>query len=253
MARIELRDVHVSFPIYTQHTRSLKTDVFTKLGGRLSALDNTVRVDALTGLSMTLVDGDRLGIIGHNGAGKTTLLRVMAGVYPPVTGTIQIDGSVSSFTDITLGMDPEATGWQNIIFRSVFLGHTFEQAREMSPHVAQFSELGSYLDVPVRTYSTGMFLRLAFAIATASVPDILIMDEMIAAGDAAFIEKAKARIDQLLARSRILVISSHDLALLSTVCNKILWLEKGKPVELGQPDEVLAMYRAAVSSAGQLA
>ena len=145
---------------------------------------------ALDGIDLELKDGDRLGLIGHNGSGKTTLLRVLAGVYPPSGGSASIEGSISSFTDLTLGMDPEATGWENIIFRCAFMGMSFREAKRLSPAIAEFSELGEYLDLPTRTYSTGMFLRLAFAISTSIEPDILIMDEMIAAGDAQFIEKA---------------------------------------------------------------
>src|SRR5262245_16360116 len=148
--------------------------------------DQTVVVRALDGIDLELKDGDRLGLIGHNGSGKTTLLRVLAGVYSPTRGSALIEGSISSYTDLTLGMDPEATGWENIVFRCAFLGLSFREAKRLSPTIAEFSELGKYLDLPTRTYSSGMFLRLAFAISTAIEPDIMIMDEMIAAGDAGF-------------------------------------------------------------------
>src|SRR5262249_33541314 len=142
-------------------------------------------------IDLDLQDGDRLGLIGHNGSGKTTLLRVLSGVYTPETGSISIEGKISSLTDFSLGMDPESTGWENIAFRCAFLGTTFEEARKMAPAIAEFSELGEYLDLPTRTYSTGMFLRLAFAISTAIDPEILILDESVASGDRYFIEKAK--------------------------------------------------------------
>jgi ABC-type polysaccharide/polyol phosphate transport system ATPase subunit len=167
MARISLRDVSVSFPIFTQHMRSIKTAVFSKLGDTPSAHNDTVIVRALQNVSLELRDGDRLGVVGLNGAGKTTFLRVISGVYPPRSGEAIIEGKVSSFTDITLGMDQEATGWQNILFRSVFLGSTFAEAGALAPSIGEFSELGEYLDLPVRTYSSGMFVRLAFAISTA--------------------------------------------------------------------------------------
>src|SRR5690242_11979383 len=150
MKLISLRDVNVSFPIFSSHTRSLKTVVLSQLGGTLAEHNRTVIVQALQDISLDLNDGDRLGLVGHNGAGKTTFLRVVSGVYPPVSGEVAIRGKVSSFTDITLGMDPEATGWQNIIFRCVFLGFTFAEARELAPSIGDFSELGEYLNLPVR-------------------------------------------------------------------------------------------------------
>ena len=246
MASIRLREVSVEFPIFSSHTRSLKTAVFTRLGGRVAAHNNTVVVRALQNISLELGDGDRLGLIGHNGAGKTTFLRVVSGVYPPLRGEAIIEGSVSSFTDLTLGMDPEATGWQNIIFRCIFLGLSFAEARRLSPAIGEFSELGEYLDLPVRTYSTGMFVRLAFAISTAIKPDIVVMDEMIGAGDQGFIEKAQRRIDELLGRARILVLASHSDPIIRRFCNKVVWLEKGQIKMAGPVEQILAAYGAGV-------
>jgi ABC-type polysaccharide/polyol phosphate transport system ATPase subunit len=174
---------------------------------------------------------------------------VLAGVYPPERGFATIDGSVSSFTDITLGMDPESTGWENIIFRCVFMGLSFEQAKKLSPDIAEFSELGNYLELPTRTYSAGMFLRLAFAISTSIDPDILIMDEMIAAGDSRFIEKAKRRLNQIIDRAHILVLASHDMTLMQNVCNKVAWLEHGVIKQLDDPQSVIAAYREATTQA----
>jgi ABC-type polysaccharide/polyol phosphate transport system ATPase subunit len=243
MALIHLDNISVNFPIYTSHTRSIRTALFSKLGGQLASHNNTVVVEAIKNLSLKLEDGDRLGLIGHNGAGKTSLLRVISGVYPPQQGEVNIIGKAASFTDITLGMDMEATGYENIIFRCVFLGLTFKEARELSPSIAEFSELGEFLDMPVRTYSTGMFVRLAFSISTSIEPDILIMDEMIGAGDQSFIEKAKARIDGLLEKTKILVISSHDMGIIQKICNKVMWLEKGEVKMMGSAEEVLAAYQ----------
>lgn len=243
MALIHLNNISVNFPIYTSHTRSIRTALFSKLGGQLASHNNTVVVEAIKSLTLRLEDGDRLGLIGHNGAGKTSLLRVISGVYPPQQGEVNIIGKSASFTDITLGMDMEATGYENIIFRCVFLGLTFQEARDLSPSIAEFSELGEFLDMPVRTYSTGMFVRLAFSISTSIEPDILIMDEMIGAGDASFIEKAKARIDGLLEKTKILVISSHDMGIVQKICNKVMWLEKGEVKMMGSAEEVLAAYQ----------
>jgi len=248
MACISLRDVSIAFPIFSSHTRSIRTAVLSRLGGSLSAHNDTVIVRALQSISLDLIDGDRLGLVGSNGAGKTTFLRVISRVYPPLTGEAVIEGKVSSFTDIGLGMEPEATGWQNIIFRCVFLGLTFAEARALAPSIGEFCELGPYLNLPVRTYSTGMFLRLAFAISTSVQPDIVVMDEMIGAGDQSFIEKAQKRIGNLLERTRILVLASHSRPIISRFCNKALWLDHGQVKMLGPVDDVLLAYeRAAVN------
>jgi ABC-type polysaccharide/polyol phosphate transport system ATPase subunit len=242
MARVCLQDVSVEFPIYTPHTRALKSSIFTCLGGRLAAHNATVIVRALENITLDLRDGDRLGLIGHNGAGKTTLLRVISGVYSPVSGKVEVFGRLASYTDMALGMDPEATGWQNIIFRCVFMGMTFAEARALSPSIAEFSELGAYLDLPVRTYSSGMYLRLAFAITTSVRPDIIVMDEMIGAGDTQFLEKARRRMSELLKRARVLVLASHSEAIIRAFCSKAIWLEKGRIRMAGSVAEVLAAY-----------
>src|SRR6516225_2217238 len=244
MARVCLQDVSVEFPIYTPHTRALKSSIFTGLGGRLAAHNETVIVRALENITLDLKDGDRLGLVGHNGAGKTTLLRVISGVYPPVSGKVEVLGILASYTDMALGMDPEATGWQNIIFRCVFMGMTFSEARAASPSIAEFSELGEYLDLPVRTYSTGMFVRLAFAISTSIYPDIVVMDEMIGAGDQQFIQKAQRRIEEMLSKSKILVIASHDIHIVRSMCNVAVWLAKGEIKASGKTDTILNRYLA---------
>ena len=247
MAHIDLRQVVIEFPIVNASTQSLQLRLYQALGGKLSARHRTVIVRALDGIELELKDGDRLGLIGANGSGKTTLLRVMAGVYPPARGSAAIEGSISSFTDITLGMDPESTGWENIIFRCAFMGLSFQEAKRLSPAIAQFSELGNYLDLPTRTYSSGMFLRLAFAISTSVEPDILIMDEMIAAGDAQFIEKAKRRLHELIGKANILALASHDMQLVNNICNKVVWLEHGVIKQFGPAEEVTAAYLKASS------
>jgi ABC-type polysaccharide/polyol phosphate transport system ATPase subunit len=239
--------VVVDFPIINGSSRSLQLRLYQALGGKLTSHHKTIVVRALDGIDLELKDGDRLGIVGHNGSGKTTLLRVLAGVYSPVRGSAEINGSVSSFTDIMLGMDPEATGWDNIIFRCIFMGLTFEQAKQLSPAIAEFSELGSYLDLPIRTYSTGMNLRLAFAISTSIQPDILIMDEMITAGDLQFIEKAKGRLHDIIGKANILALASHDLPLIRSLCNKVLWLQHGAIAKLGAPETVVQAYEGAQS------
>jgi len=249
MARINLKEVVVDFPVINAASQSLQLRLYRALGGKLTSHHRTIVVRALDGLDLELADGDRLGLIGHNGSGKTTLLRVLAGVYPPSGGSATIEGSVSSFTDLTLGMNPEATGWDNIIFRCAFMGLSFREAKRLSSAIAEFSELGEYLDLPTRTYSTGMFLRLAFAISTSIEPDILIMDEMIAAGDAQFIEKAKRRLNELVDKANILALASHSMTMIQSVCNKVLWLEHGNIREFGPPEAVVAAYLSAYQHA----
>jgi len=248
MANITLTNVAVEFPIHNANSRSLQLRVLGALGGKLAGHDRAVFVRALAGINLDLRDGDRIGIIGHNGAGKTTLLRVLAGVYEPTLGKISANGRRSSFTDITLGMDPEATGYDNIIFRCVFMGLSFEEAHKLSPSIAEFSELGDFLNLPVRTYSSGMFLRLAFAISTSIEPEIMIMDEMIGAGDASFIDKAKARLNDLLQRVKILVLATHDANIMKSLCNKIVWLHHGEIRQIGPFDQVLPKYLVAAKA-----
>ncbi|MBX9589375.1 MAG: ABC transporter ATP-binding protein [Hyphomonadaceae bacterium] len=244
MAHIKLSDVAVEFPVHNGSSRSLQLHMLAAIGGRLAEYKKCIVVRALEDVNLDLQDGDRVGIVGHNGAGKTTLLRVLAGVYQPSHGALSIDGRLSSFTDITLGMDPEASGVDNIVFRSVFMGLSFAEAKRLSPSIEEFSELGEFLRMPVRTYSTGMFLRLAFAISTAVEPDIIVMDEMIGAGDAHFIAKAHARLAALLQRVKILVLATHNALIMQSLCNKLVWLDHGQIRKTGSFDEVYPLYLA---------
>ncbi len=244
MAQITLKNVAVDFPIVNASSQSLQLRLLQSLGGKLTSHHKTVVVRALDDVNLTLGDGDRLGIIGHNGSGKTTLLRVLAGVYHPGQGSATIEGSISSFTDLTLGMDPESTGWENIIFRCAFMGMSFGEAKRRSPAIAEFSELGEYLNLPSRTYSSGMFLRLAFAISTSIEPEILIMDEMISAGDAQFIEKAKRRLTEVVDKANILALASHDMDVIRRICNKVIWLERGSIKQLGSAESVVQAYES---------
>jgi len=243
LAHIKLQEVIVEFPIINAASHSLQLKLYQALGGSLTSHHRTVIVRALDKINLELKNGDRLGIIGHNGSGKTTLLRVLAGVYSPVLGSVEVKGSLSSFTDLTLGMDPESTGWENIIFRCVFMGLSFQEAKRLSPSIAEFSELGSYLDLPVRTYSSGMYLRLAFAISTSVQPDILIMDEMISTGDLQFTEKAKHRLDEIIGQSSILALAAHDLGMIRTSCNRVVWLEHGRIRDIGPPESIIPAYQ----------
>lgn len=244
MASILLEDVSVDFPIYSTSSRSLKkTMIWMGTGGRIArdAKDRVV-VQALRSLNLQVSEGDRLGLIGHNGAGKTTLLRAIAGVYEPSGGNIHCDGHVTPLFDATLGMDMEATGYENLYLRGLFLNIPPSEIRARTEEIAEFTELGDYLAMPMRTYSTGMVVRLALAISTCVDPEILLMDEMINAGDVQFVKKSSQRIEQLISRSSILILSSHSESIIRTFCNKVILLEQGQIKAAGSVDDVLAEF-----------
>jgi ABC-type polysaccharide/polyol phosphate transport system ATPase subunit len=242
MASISVADVGIVFPIYDARGRSIKSRLYEFVRNSNLASPSITLITALRGVSLELRDGDRLGIIGRNGSGKTTLLRVLSGIYEPTSGSIAIDGSVASMTDLTMGMDWDATGEENIVIRGILLGLTRREAVELIEPVREFTELGDRLQYPIRTYSTGMLLRLAFAISTSIRPDILVMDEMIGAGDAHFIEKARRRVQDLIGVSNILAISSHNLAMIREFCTLAILLSEGRIVAQGGVDEVIARY-----------
>jgi ABC-type polysaccharide/polyol phosphate transport system ATPase subunit len=249
MPSIELNDVSVDFPIYTAQTRSIRADLLRRMGGRIQEKQDDKRfvVNALRNINLSLRSGDRLGLVGPNGAGKSTLLRVLSGVYEPPRGTIRIEGQISSLLDVALGIDPELNGYDNIILRGVLLGMTSEELREKTPGIAEFSELGDFLNLPVRTYSSGMMLRLAFAICTAIRPDIVLLDEVVGVGDADFAEKAKARTRQFANDASIVVLASHDTTVLRDFCDQAALLRDGRIVEIGPVAEVLDHYRRTAS------
>ena len=244
MAYIEFTNVCVDFPIYNANGRSLKKRLIqVATGGQLGAdQQGRVVVRALEGLSFTLRDGDRVGLLGHNGAGKSTLLRLLSGVYEPSSGSARIEGEIGSLIDISLGIDPEATGRENIYLRGGLLGMTRSEIAAQIDDIIEFSELGDFVDMPLRTYSTGMHLRLAFAVSTVVRPEILLMDEWLSVGDEGFKHKAEARMSELVRSTNILVIASHSRELVLHTCNRIIWLEHGKIRMDGDPQTVAAAY-----------
>ncbi len=243
MASIELSNVSIVFPIYCAGNRSFKNVVLAATtGGRIGRAANHVIVQALDNVSFTLQDGDRVALIGHNGAGKTTLLRVLAGIFQPASGWVRVDGRVTPMFDVNLGIDPESTGYENIVLRGLYLGLTRAEIMRRRDAVAEFTELGQFLGFPVRTYSAGMQARLAFAMATCIDPDILLLDEGIAAGDANFLEKANERLDQFIRRAGILVLASHSAELVRRFCNKAIVMYHGQIKCVGSVDEAMQMY-----------
>lgn len=252
MPSLDLRDAHVEIPVFSSRSRGLINSVFGYAQREQSRIESvglrSCQVHALRGVSLRIGDGERVGLLGRNGAGKTTLLRVLSGAYEPTQGSIQVHGKVSSLTDLTLGMDMEATGYENIRLRALYLGLSRREALALEQNTVEFTELEGYLDLPVRTYSSGMMLRLAFAISTAVAPDILLMDEMVGAGDAQFLSKAKARLDSLMERASILVLASHNDQIIRDFCTRAICLKDGVVVFDGGVDECLASYRSHVLS-----
>ena len=243
-ASIILQNVHLDLPIFDVSAISLKKRVL-RMGRRNRIAEDSagvVVVRAIDDLSLKLESGDRLGLIGHNGAGKSTLLRVMAGIYPPTAGHIAVQGKTVPLLDISLGMDDQSTGRQNIRLRGLLLGMTDAEIKRKTEDIAEFTELGDYLDLPLRTYSSGMRVRLAFAISTAVEADILLLDEVLGVGDASFQEKANKRLQDLHARAEIVVLAIHSSDTIRKTCNKVLWMERGKVKMFGGVDEVVSAY-----------
>ena len=234
MAHIILEDCSLDLPVYGSSNRSLKQMFMSAAtGGRIAPGSRTIAVvNALSGISLSVKAGDRVGLVGHNGAGKTSLLRMLAGVYEPTHGRLQVEGRITSLIDVTLGMDYEATGYDNILLRGLILGLSRKQIKAVTPDIEAFSELGEYLSMPVRAYSTGMVLRLAFSIVTCVHPDVLLMDEWLSVGDADFVSKAEGRLQQMVDKASILVIASHNKSIISKLCNIQVKLAHGRIVDI---------------------
>jgi ABC-2 type transport system ATP-binding protein/lipopolysaccharide transport system ATP-binding protein len=241
---IDLVDVVVEYPLYTTRGRSLKSAILKTVGGKIGHDEaDRVSVRAVDNVTMSLRPGDRLAIIGGNGAGKSTLLRVFAGIIEPASGVVNIKGRVTSLIEMSMGMDPEATGYENIIMRGVFLGMSYAEAKAHVREVEEFSGLGEYLGFPVRTYSSGMQLRLSFAISTTVNPDIMVLDEIIGVGDAAFLKKAEQRMATLVHASDIVVIASHDINLTRELCNRGVFMKSGRVAFDGPIEDAIGAYQ----------
>jgi ABC-type polysaccharide/polyol phosphate transport system ATPase subunit len=247
MAKIVLNNISLQFRVRQARRITLKEYVVRRLYRQ--SVNPVIEVNALRDISLNLEDGDRLGIIGHNGAGKSTLLKLMAGIYPPTNGKREVEGSISSLFDIALGFEQDASGWDNIRYRGYLQGETPKTIAKKLPEVAEFSELGKFLDMPVRYYSAGMMIRLAFSIASSIEPEILLIDEVLAAGDLSFQNKAKKRMRELMSQARLMVLISHDLDSISTICSKVAWLDHGRIAGIGPSQQVVNEYRQSVAKA----
>lgn len=244
MAYIKLDNVSVEIPIFNSQGRSLKKKLIgMATGGKIGLTEKgkTV-VKSLSDISLEIKPNERLGLLGHNGAGKSTLLRVLGKVYEPTCGRAIIEGSIGSLISISLGIDSEATGVENIFLRAALLGISKEQVIKDLDSIIEFSELGEFINMPVRTYSTGMHMRLAFAVSTMIRPDILLMDEWLSVGDKSFQSKAESRLNNLIENSSILVLASHSRSLIERCCTKVAWLEHGQIKKIGSPKEICAEY-----------
>jgi homopolymeric O-antigen transport system ATP-binding protein len=248
-ASLRLRDVSVDFPIYSGGSRSLKKVLFnrTTQGNLARDARDRITVQALSDVTLDIANGDRLAIIGANGAGKSTLLKVLAGIYTPTRGHMHASGRVSALLTPSIGLNPDATGRENVITRGMFMDVHPREMRARIDEIADFTELGYYMDMPVRTYSTGMMVRLCFAVATSVRPQILLMDEWIGAGDAAFFAKAQQRMQDFLSATSILTLASHSLPLLQEWCNRAVLLDHGRITAMGSVEEVAAFYARSIA------
>ncbi|MBV8801708.1 MAG: ABC transporter ATP-binding protein [Gammaproteobacteria bacterium] len=250
MAFITLDSVCVDFPIYNISARSLKKKFLRMSTGGVLSRDERecVVVKALDNLSFHLQDGDRVGIVGHNGAGKSTLLRVLASIYEPTAGHIIHEGKISPLLDTMLGINMESTGYENILLRGLLLGIPRKEMIKKIDDIVQFTELGDYLNVPIRTYSSGMLMRLAFSVATCIQPEILLMDEVIGVSDENFLERARNRLNQLIAKANIVVLASHSKEIIKNLCNKAILMNAGKLELFDTVDKVLERLPSVVKA-----
>lgn len=246
MAEMICRDVSLSFPLATSAIQEIRE----RLGRAAKRADHFRHgIPAIRNVNLHFYDGMRIGLVGQNGAGKTTLLKLLSGIFQPDSGSIEFDGKLTSLLTIRGGFDLHSTGRENIMLRSLLQGASRAEIIEKAPDIIQFADIGDFIDVPVSTYSNGMVTRLAIGIATAFQPNIVLMDEGILAGDEAFRERARARLDRFLSDSGIVVMAAHSRPMLRTLCSHVIWLEKGQVRMFGLTEDVLPAYSKAINVA----
>jgi len=243
MSSIQVKNLTIKFPVYNDQAHSLK-EYFSSIFKR----DRSARHDdylAVNNISFGVNPGDRLGIIGKNGAGKSTLLKAICRIYEPSEGEVITNGTIAPMLEIGAGFHPEFSGRENIYLNGAILGYTKKQLKKIEPEVIAFSELEDFIDTPVKHYSTGMYMRLAFALSTAINPDILILDEIFNGGDAKFMAKAKKRMYSLIDQASIVIVVSHDHSLMQSLCNRVIWIDHGKLIDDGAPEQIVSRYLSA--------
>jgi lipopolysaccharide transport system ATP-binding protein len=240
---IEINSATLKYPIGPYVRGSLKSALMGLMGHRASDAPMTF-VDAMKSMTLRISEGERVGLIGANGSGKSSLLRALAGIYPVCEGSIVVRGSIGTLLDIGLGFEAEATGRENIYYRGMSMGFSRAELAAHEEEIIAFAGLDEFIDVPMRTYSAGMSVRLGFAISTQFTPEVMLIDEVFGAGDAAFMKKALERMQAIVDRSGIVVIATHDLFLLERICTRVLWLRKGEIYRDGAPAAVIPEFRA---------
>jgi lipopolysaccharide transport system ATP-binding protein len=238
---IDVTNARLNYPLGAHARGSLKSAVFSMFGHRDKTPKATF-VEAIRGLNFRIAVGERVALIGHNGSGKSTLLRALAGIYPLASGEMKVVGRIGTLLDVGLGFETESTGRENIYFRGMTLGYSRKQLRAAEKDIVDFADLGEFIDLPMRTYSTGMYVRLGFAVSTQFSPDILLVDEVFGAGDASFSVRAFERMVNIVNNAGIFVLATHDIGLVERVCQRVIWLDRGLVVRDGPPSLVLPEY-----------
>lgn len=245
MGYIKLNDICLNYRV-KKETKIKDLFIGNKAEQNFSKMISGGIIPALRNVTLELGDGDRLAIIGRNGAGKSSLLKLISGIFPPSSGSLSVEGSIATMFEMATGFDMDASGWDNIILRGIMMGEKPRDIEKKMNDIAEFSELGEYLNIPVKYYSSGMFVRLAFSVSTSIEPDILLLDEVLSAGDAGFIEKANRRVKEMMNTAKILVLVTHSMESAVSFCNKAIWLSKGELQMAGKPEDVTKAYLESV-------
>lgn len=246
---IEVSHASLEYPIGPYVRSSLKSGLLRLFGGRAEAV-SVSHVEALKDLNLSFAHGERVGVIGRNGSGKSTFLRMLAGIYPLRSGNVRVVGTVGTLLDIGLGFESEATGRENIYYRAMAMGMSRKETKRFEEEIVQFTGLGEFIDLPIRTYSAGMQVRLGFAVSTQFSPDVLLIDEVFGAGDAAFAERAVKRMMQIVRHAGIVIMATHDLSLAARICTRIIWFDQGRVHRDGSPEVVIPQFQQRLAAEG---